>query len=220
MVLFSKMQVFVHRSWFFKDVRECSLVHRKDFENRHRWVSAAGAGTAVLPSCPILSYPVLSCHEARKGRVATVSVSVSVSLCGLLRGKQPKEVLGRPLNPSPSPPAVPFLFFPLSLSLSFSLSYFWHVHEGDEMFYTPQQPRGGTPHGKVGTGFSFPPGGGGVGSSSGGSVYVTPRSTPRHMDGSGGLSADGGGGGGSRRGAYAHQVCCRRVPMGVVRWPD
>ncbi|CAN0564033.1 unnamed protein product, partial [Ectocarpus sp. 12 AP-2014] len=70
--------------------------------------------------------------------------------------------------------------------------------EGDEMYFTPQHGAGGTPqHGKRGTGFSFPAGGGGAGS--GGSIYVTPRSTPRHNEG--GVSIDRGE---SRREAYAH----------------
>ncbi|CAM9145916.1 unnamed protein product, partial [Ectocarpus sp. 6 AP-2014] len=70
--------------------------------------------------------------------------------------------------------------------------------EGDEMYFTPQHGTGGTPqHGKRGTGFSFPAGGGGAGS--GGSIYVTPRSTPRHNEG--GMSVDRGE---SRREAYAH----------------
>ena len=76
---------------------------------------------------------------------------------------------------------------------------------GDEMFYTPQHAREGTPRNDKngGSGFSFPPGGGaGGGAGSGGSVYVTPRSTPRYIDG--GASTDGGVD--SRRGAYAHQV--------------
>lgn len=72
------------------------------------------------------------------------------------------------------------------------------------MLYTPQQGRRGTPlQGKGGAGFSFPPTGGvsgGAGSS--GSIYVTPRSTPRHVDG-GSVSANGGD---SRRGGYVHQV--------------
>ncbi|CAM9843217.1 unnamed protein product, partial [Ectocarpus fasciculatus] len=58
--------------------------------------------------------------------------------------------------------------------------------EGDEMFFTPQHGTGGTPqHGKRGTGFSFPAGAG-----SGGSIYVTPRSTPRPRHKEGGVSAD------------------------------
>lgn len=103
-------------------------------------------------------------------------------------------------NPPPSSPFRSFVFNPRPRGLSpVSLS------PGDEMFYTPQHAREGTPqHGKNGgSGFSFPPGGGaGEGAGSGGSVYVTPRSTPRYIGG--GASTDGGVD--RRRGAYAHQV--------------
>lgn len=114
-----------------------------------------------------------------------------------------RTILGNP-HPPPShskrcfypPPSTVFLLSPISpLSPA----------PGDEMFYTPQHAREGTPQNDKngGSGFSFPPGGGaGGGAGSGGSVYVTPRSTPRYIDG--GASTDGGVD--SRRGAYAHQV--------------
>ncbi|CAM9981413.1 unnamed protein product [Pylaiella littoralis] len=81
--------------------------------------------------------------------------------------------------------------------------------EGDDVFNTQQQRRGSTPlPGKGGIGFSFPPTRGvGGGAGSGGSIYVTPRSTPRHTDG-GGVSANEGDG---EREAYAHQEFSREL---------
>ncbi|CAM9412775.1 unnamed protein product [Scytosiphon promiscuus] len=83
-----------------------------------------------------------------------------------------------------------------------------YATQGDEMFCTPQRARGkNAQQGKGGSGFSFPPGvsAGGGGPHGGGSVYVTPRSTPRHVDingGSGSVSVDAGDG---RRGAYGQE---------------
>ena len=77
-------------------------------------------------------------------------------------------------RPPPSPP-------PSASAIAAAIFF-----PGEEALYTPQQSRGGGE-------FSFPPpvrggpgiggGGGGGDGSTAGSVYVTPRSTPRHAEG-------------------------------------
>lgn len=88
-----------------------------------------------------------------------------------------------PCHPHDSNPKTPTL--PLRTKTA-------RLSKGEEMFYTPQQGRGGS-----GGGYSFPPpmrgaeaasgsvsgSGSGGGEGGSGSVYVTPRSTPRHAEG-------------------------------------